>query len=51
MFHEKTYRPNNYVENCILYIGTHYCNTVVDGLRKKCGDKPKLKLEDILREK
>lgn len=48
---QNPYAPDNHVEDCILYTGTHDCNTVRGWFEEELGDDAKVKLEDILGKK
>jgi 4-alpha-glucanotransferase len=45
------YAPNNHVENCVLYTGTHDCNTVRGWFMEEISDESRGKLESILGKK
>lgn len=45
---QNPYAPDNHVKNCILYTGTHDCNTVRGWFEEEMGDEAKVKLENIL---
>jgi 4-alpha-glucanotransferase len=45
------YVPNNHVENYILYIRIHACNTVLGWFEERFWDEEEVKLEDILGKK
>ena len=40
--------PGNHVENCVVYTGTHDCNTIKGWFEKEAGAKQKEKLFDYL---
>lgn len=42
------YAPKNHVKNCVLYTGTHDCNTVRGWFAEELSDESKLKLENII---
>ncbi len=48
---QNPYSPDNHVKNCILYTGTHDCNTVRGWFEEELGDEAKVKLENILGKK
>lgn len=48
---QNPYAPENHVKNCILYTGTHDCNTVRGWFEEELSDEGKAKLENILGKK
>lgn len=48
---QNPYAPDNHVENCILYTGTHDCNTVRGWFEEELGDEAKVKLKGTLGKK
>lgn len=48
---QNPYAPENHVKNCLLYTGTHDCNTVRGWFVGELGDEAKMKLEGILGKK
>ncbi len=45
---QNPYAPDNHVKNCILYTGTHDCNTVRGWFEEELGEDAKVKLANIL---
>jgi 4-alpha-glucanotransferase len=45
------YAPKNHVKNCVLYTGTHDCNTVRGWFEDELSDVSRIKLENILGKK
>ena len=45
---QNPYAPANHVKNCILYTGTHDCNTTRGWFDEEMSDESKLKLESII---
>jgi 4-alpha-glucanotransferase len=45
---ENPYAPINHVKNCVLYTGTHDCNTVRGWFEDELSDESKLNLEKII---
>ncbi len=45
---ENPYAPVNHVKNCVLYTGTHDCNTVRGWFEDELSDESKLNLEKII---
>ena len=45
---ENPYAPDNHVENCVLYTGTHDCNTVRGWFEDELSDESRVKLENII---
>jgi 4-alpha-glucanotransferase len=47
---QNPYAPKNHVKNCVLYTGTHDCNTVRGWFEDELSDEAKLNLKNILGE-
>lgn len=45
---ENPYAPDNHVKECLLYTGTHDCNTTLGWFEEELGEESKAKLEAIL---
>ncbi|MBT3923706.1 MAG: 4-alpha-glucanotransferase [Nitrospina sp.] len=45
---ENPYAPNNHVKNCVLYTGTHDCNTVCGWFLEELSNESRVKLENTL---
>ena len=45
---QNPYAPDNHVKNCIMYTGTHDCNTVRGWFEEELSDEAKKKLENIV---
>lgn len=45
---ENPYAPDHHVKNCVLYTGTHDCNTVRGWFEEEISQESKLKLESII---
>ena len=48
---QNPYAPENHVKNCVLYTGTHDCNTMRGWFEEELSDESKVKLENILGKK
>jgi 4-alpha-glucanotransferase len=48
---ENPYTPANHVKNCILYTGTHDCNTIRGWFDEEMSEESKVKLENIIGKK
>jgi 4-alpha-glucanotransferase len=48
---ENPYAPGNHVKNCILYTGTHDCNTIRGWFDEEMSEESKVKLENIIGKK
>ena len=48
---QNPYAPENHVKNCVLYTGTHDCNTMRGWFEEELSDDSKVKLENILGKK
>lgn len=48
---QNPYAPENHVKNCVLYTGTHDCNTMRGWFEEGLSDESKVKLENILGKK
>ena len=45
---QNPYTPDNHVENCVVYTGTHDCNTVRGWFEEELSDESRVKLENIV---
>ncbi len=45
---QNPYAPDNHVKNCVLYTGTHDCNTVLGWFEDEINGEARMKLESIL---
>ncbi|PIP72884.1 MAG: 4-alpha-glucanotransferase [Nitrospinae bacterium CG22_combo_CG10-13_8_21_14_all_47_10] len=48
---ENPYAPVNHVKNCVLYTGTHDCNTVRGWFEEEVSEEAREKLEEVLGKK